>query len=99
MSLILGVKKGAKFFLNSVVLEILDTDEDKKHIYIGVEGKQFLLNDREFVEILPTVFAAVGKSKHDNTIMGEPTLPRLAIDAPRSVRILRERDYKHGSYH
>ena len=98
MSLILGVKKGAKITLNSAVLEVLATDEDKQHIFVEIEGKSFLLNDREFVEIYPTVFAAVGKSKHDTTLKGIPTLSRLAIDAPQDIRIKREQHY-HGSHH
>ena len=99
MSLILGVSKGEKLYVGEVVLEILNTTEDKKHIHINVAGVNFLLNDREFVEICPSVFAAVGRAKHENTVEGVKTLPRLAIDAPREIRILRENNRGYGRNH
>lgn len=96
MSLILGVSKGEKLHLNSMILDVLETAEDKKHIFIRMAGKEFLLNDREFVEIYPQVYAAVGKAKADKTGTGVNTLPRLAIDAPRNIRIERERNRTYG---
>lgn len=91
MSLILGVTKGDKLYINESVLSIIETAEDKRHIHIKLEDKDFLLNDREFIEIAPTVFACVGKAKHATTLHGHAMLPRLAIDAPRSINIQRER--------
>jgi hypothetical protein len=89
MPLIIGVNKGDTFSLNTDVLKVLDTSKDNSHIYIDLSGTSFLLNTSEFVEIAPTVFACVGTSKHRQTSQGERTLPRLAIDAPRSIAIKR----------
>lgn len=91
MSLILGVHEGEKLNLNDSVLTVVALSEQKNHIHIELNGKDFLLNEREFVEIAPTVFACVGKIRYDVTRKGENTLPRLAIDAPRSVKITRQR--------
>lgn len=85
MSLILGVSKGEKIFINEVVIDVINTASDMKQIEISIEGNKYTLNDKSFIEIYPEVFAAVGKPRYETS----DTLIRIAIDAPRSMKILR----------
>lgn len=95
MSLILGVVSGEKIFLNDIVLDINDTSADMKSMSVTIDGNNFKLNDSSFIEIYPQVFAAVGKPRYETY----NTLPRIAIDAPRSMKILRESTKYHARHH
>lgn len=92
MSLILGVFKGEKIFLNEVVMDILSTSEDMDSIDISIADTKYTLNNHSFLEVYPDVFAAVGKSRHTSS----DTLTRIAIDAPRSMKILRSSNKNHA---
>lgn len=92
MSLILGVSKGEKIFLNEVVMDVLSTSEDMKHIEVSIAGNSYTLNDKSFIEVYPEVFAAVGKPRYETS----DTLTRIAIDAPRSMKILRSSNKNHA---
>lgn len=92
MSLILGVTKGEKIYLNDIIMDINDTSEDMRNISINIGGKSFDLTDGAFIEVYPEIFAAVGKPKYETN----STLTRIAIDAPRSVKILRSSNRNHA---
>lgn len=94
MSLILGVKSGDKIFLNDAVMDIVHISEDMLNMQILFNGCRFDLEEHTFMEIAKGVFAAVGIPK----TMKWDTLARIAIDAPRSVKILREvhKEYDHN---
>lgn len=95
MSLILGVTKGEKIYLNDLVLNVINTSSDMKTMDVSIDGNDFRLNDKTFVEIYPKVFAAVGKPRYETY----NTLTRIAIDAPRTMRILRESARNHARNH
>ena len=92
MSLILGVSKGEKIYLNDIIMNVNETSEDMREINISIEGNTFTLTDDEFIEVYPDIFAAVGKPKYETA----DTLTRIAIDAPRSVKILRSSNRNHA---
>ena len=92
MSLILGVSKGEKIYLNDIVMDVNETSVDMREISISIDGKDFNLTDGAFIEVYPDIFAAVGKPKYET----DATLTRIAIDAPRSVKILRSSNRNHA---
>lgn len=85
MSLILGVAKGDKIFLNDVIMNVLEISEDLKDIKVSIKGATYDLDDVTFLEVSPQIFMAVGKPRYET----HGTLARIAINAPRSVKILR----------
>jgi Global regulator protein family len=91
MALILGVKRGSKFYRNDVPVEILDT-KGYEWIKVQVEGRQFIATPHQSVEIYPGVMVSSGVPKVPKLDM----LPRLVIDAPRDIVILREELYERS---
>jgi len=91
MSLVLGVSKGDKIFLNNMVLNIVNASISA--IDVELNGETYSLDDVSFKEIFTDVFAAVGKPRYECS----KTVSRIAIDAPRSVKILRESNRNHAS--
>jgi sRNA-binding carbon storage regulator CsrA len=95
MSLILGVSKGEKIFLGEVVMDVIDTSDDMRNMTVAIGDNTFDLNDTSFIEVYPTVFAAVGKPRYETF----ETLTRIAIDAPRSMKILRSSNKHYARNH
>ncbi len=88
MSLILGVSRGEQIFMNDVVMDVLETSRDHKAMAVEVLGRRYNLCDQFEVEILPSIFASVGKPR----FVRAGTLTRIAIDAPRASNILTSRN-------
>ncbi len=59
-------------------------------ITLELGGKLYDVTEKESVEIYPEVFVSMGRPPSKS----EPPFPRLVIDAPRSVLILREELWK-----
>jgi sRNA-binding carbon storage regulator CsrA len=95
MSLILGVSKGEKIFLNEIIMNVISTSDDMKNIQVSIGDDTYNLTDQRFIEVYPEVFAAVGKPRYETT----DTLTRIAIDAPRSMKILRSSNKNYARNH
>lgn len=87
MALILGVTTGGKVYVGDTPVEIVYAEIGSDTIAVKVHGKMTILTGRESSEILPDVFMYVGKGK-------ESSDPRLAIEAPRDITILRPELYE-----
>jgi hypothetical protein len=97
MALILGVKAGDRFYVGDTRVDVVSI-ADPKQIVLRVEGDgaDHAITDKESVEILPSVFVSCGVSTKPGS--GFAALPRIVIEAPRSITILRGELYErqHG---
>lgn len=94
MALILGVSAGSVIYIGDTPVEVTDATPNSSRMTLVVDSKKtFELTDQESTEILPTVFFSVGRSKkQDHGI--EKVIPRVVIEAPRDVVILRAELYE-----
>lgn len=94
MALILGVKVGSKIYVGDTPIVVTESKERGRKVSVSVQGgKDIVLSEQESVEVMPTVFMSVGTSKKQ--VSGaENMVPRLVIEAPRSVVILRSELYE-----
>ena len=84
MALILTLKKGERFYVGENIIEVTAIYSDA-HFSIKVDdGAEFDVLDDKMVEVIPEVFVSVGNRHVDD-------LARVAVEAPRSVPILREK--------
>jgi Global regulator protein family len=94
VGLILGVSKGKTFYVGDVPVKVVDT-ESSTRITLSVNGgPEFVITDREMTTILPSVSVSAGASIKQGKF--RQTLPRLVIEAPRSITILREELYQRA---
>lgn len=84
MALSLGVKKGGVIKIGGVPLQVVSIDHQKS-ITVRINGREYVVSDKERVEILPTVFVFVGTW----SVLNQSSQGRLAFEAPRAVRIER----------
>jgi len=89
MALILGVTNKSVFYIGDTPVKVVSTEGYEK-IVVEVEGKQFTITDKERLEIYPDVLVSSGKP----TGKAENFLPRLVIDAPKEIVILRQELYE-----
>lgn len=82
----LGVKAGSRVWIGEVAVDVLEIEEGRR-IHVRVNGSdRYLLDEWNRIEILPGVVAFCGV--HGPKRPGHNS--RLAIEAPRSVPILRD---------
>lgn len=94
MALILGVSTGDKIYIGDTPVSILEAKPMADTMTMAVEeGPSFEISDQESTEILPTVFLSVGRSKKQDA-GGEKVIPRVVIEAPREIVILRAELYE-----
>lgn len=93
MALILGVSGKKGFYINDIPVRVLRR-KGLTSITLTVRGKTFEVTDKEAVEIYPQVFVSCGVSPtNDNDF------PRLVIDAPKEIVILRDRLWEKTQAH
>jgi sRNA-binding carbon storage regulator CsrA len=92
MGLILGVAKGRTFYVGDTPVKVVDTESSTRIVLSVDGGPEFIVTDKEMTTILPNVSVSAGTSVKQGKF--RQTLPRLVIDAPRSITILREELYK-----
>jgi hypothetical protein len=92
MALILGVTRKSKFYLNDIPVQVVSTEGFKK-IVLEVLGKRYTVSDLESVEIYPEVKVSCGIPSAQHKVAEYEALPRLVIDAPKTILILREELY------
>lgn len=92
MALVIGVPEGGAFYVGDTRCEIVDM-RDEHHFRVRVVepfmNREFEVTDKSQVEILPDVWVSAGDVRSG--------LASLAIEAPRSVKILREKLYVRDS--
>ena len=97
MALSLGVNKGDRFYIDDEVVEVIAFMNYTRAV-LQYRGKQFKVNDKEATKVAPEVYVSCGKPL---SVKAEKfgAIPRLLIDAPRRIVILREELYarKHGA--
>lgn len=93
MSLILGVHRGDILMFGDEPVEVLDFIGHSE-AYLNVRGGQKVVTDRKATEIMPGVYVSCGLPKIARE--GGVALPRLVIDAPRGLLILRKHLYDRG---
>lgn len=104
MGLIVGIKKGTKFYIDDKEVEVLSVS-GYRSATIKFQDKQYVIHDDKAVELMPNVFVYCGKPKDELIKSNEkkksssstfvPDLvTRLVVDAPREIVILREKLYR-----
>jgi hypothetical protein len=84
MALSLGVKAGSKIRIGDHMLEVVQVDREDC-IDITLDGKLFVITDLQRTQIAPEVYVSCGSQNGK----GLPEHGRLAIEAPRSIPIIR----------
>lgn len=91
MALIIGVAEGGDFFVGDTRVVVSDIEDDLHYKCTVMEkdgeSKTYQISDEEATEIIPTVMVSAGKR-------GKVDLARIAISAPRQLRILRGNLYR-----
>lgn len=89
MALSLGVRAGSKIRVADTLLEVLEVKSEDS-IRIRINNQEFHVTDMERQQIMPHVYVSCGSKKGSCL----PEHGRLAIEAPRSIPIIRT-DAKH----
>lgn len=92
MALALGFRPPEKFYVGDIPVTVLAFDGHEKAT-LELEGKTFTITDKEATEILPKVFVTMGAPRPDR-FNKQSAIPRLNIDAPRDIVILRQHLYE-----
>ena len=91
MALILGVQTGSRLYINDVPLDVLKT-QGYNLIIVEVDNEVFRITPDESTEVYPNVMMSAGIP----TQRKNPHLPRLVIEAPRDIVILRAELYERN---
>lgn len=95
MALIVGVHPGDSVYFGDEPAKVLSFEGHSRAVLL-FRGKQITVVDDKATEISKGVYVSCGMPKVARE--GGVALPRLVIDAPRSLVILRE-DLYHGRQH
>lgn len=88
MALVLSLRRDESFFVDDTKIELVENTTSKSFVLRRPDGVEFPCVDDKMVEILPDVFVGAGRQpSHDQDRV---FWARVVIDAPRSVKILRE---------
>ncbi len=88
MALVLGIQEGRSFYLGhlKVSLEKIETPTRVKVMVHGAINQILTLGPKNRTELIPGIYASLGT---DSSI----DQAKIAIEAPRSVKILRDNLY------
>jgi hypothetical protein len=89
VALVLTLRKKEAFYANDAKVMVRDILSADHCIVETSEGKTFDVTEDKSVEIMPEVFVSIG-------VRGQLDMARIAIEAPRSILILREDKYLAG---
>lgn len=83
MALVLALRKDQSFFVGADEFTIKEVYSQEDFLLENVETKKVhRVTDRKMVEVLPKVYISVGDRQQTSLI-------RIAIEAPRDIKILR----------
>ena len=93
MALILGVSRGSVIYLDHNILTVVKAVRGSNTLTVSLDGgPEFVLDDQQATLVLNSVLLSVGKGKPSDR--DATPVQRIAIDAPRNVRILRSELYE-----
>ena len=96
MALALGVEPGNILYIGDEPLTV-EEFEGQSRAVVSFRGQRFEISDLKATKLMKNVYVSCGLAKHSREGDGLlPQLPRLLIDAPRSLTILREELYRNG---
>jgi sRNA-binding carbon storage regulator CsrA len=88
MALVLSLKQGDAFYINTLRLEIGQVDSAELFmLHMAGKKEPLAITDREAIEVVPDVHIASGGFHNSGLI-------RVTVDAPREIEILREEKYR-----
>jgi sRNA-binding carbon storage regulator CsrA len=90
MALILGYHVGETIYFGHVPVKVI-ASTGHSHARLLIDGESFDISDLKATEIMKGVYVSCGVPKIARE--GGAALPRLVIEAPRSLVILREELY------
>jgi sRNA-binding carbon storage regulator CsrA len=93
MALILGYHVGETIYFGHVPVKVIRATGHSEAKLL-IDGEVFTVTDVKATEIMKGVYVSCGVPRIARE--GEVALPRLVIDAPRSLVILREELYGNG---
>lgn len=91
MALILGVQAGSRIYIGDTPLDVVST-QGYQSIRVQIDGKGYDITQEESVEVYPQVRMSAGVPVHKRNT----PLPRLVIEAPREIVILRSELYERS---
>lgn len=81
-------------YIGDTPVEVTEAVPNSSSMGLAVHGGgKFVISDKESTEILPKVFFSVGRSRNQGR-GGEKIIPRVVIEAPREVVVLRAELYE-----
>lgn len=89
MALILTMRKGECFYVEDSRVEVTSVEGDDHFVLRDDKGREYDITDDKMTEIMPNVLVSVGSRGTEGTA-------RVAIEAPRTIMILREQNYLRG---
>ena len=90
MALILGYHVGERIYFGNVPVKVVKSTGHSEAV-LEIDGKHHSVSDHKATEIMRGVYVSCGLPKIAQE--GGVALPRLVIDAPRDMLILREELY------
>lgn len=88
MSLVLSMREGDDFYVANVRFVLREVHaETRFDLYLPSTKQLFKISEKEAINVLPDVFISAGDR-------GQSGIARVAIDAPRSILILRGDSYR-----
>jgi len=90
MALVLGMREGERFFVGDVAVRVIDVDTGAKFTLEVDDAftRRIVVKNDSRVEILPEVYASAG--------FGSAAQVRVLLEAPKHIRILREKHYEEN---
>lgn len=104
MALIIGVPVGRCFYVGDTAVEVTTEHEDGSLILSvpdpenGDTLKEMYVSEDEAIEILPEVRVHVGKDRRARQGIKMYGPPRIVVDAPKHITILREELYLRANH-
>lgn len=93
MALILGVYTGSTIYVGDTPIKVTEAAQGSSLLAISVDGgPDIVISEREAKEVMPSVFMSVGRPMRGEHRGTAP--PRVVIEAPREITILREELYE-----
>lgn len=92
MALVLEIQKGRGFYLNDLKVTVEEIYSPSKFtVLVHKSGMSTIMevNNKQQTELMPEVFAQAGRDQTS----GYGDLCKIAIEAPHSIRILRDTLY------
>lgn len=91
-TLVIGVRLGEAFYVDDTPIHVSRIDSEQVfYVKVNKSNEEIQITEEQSIEVLPNVRLSTGRK-------GSDELARVVIQAPKSIRILRESLYRrhHG---